>query len=773
MIKLMSVDFLLFWKKNYALSFYSHVFENRLLSQHKHGSEHGAVLPLIIVFITAILIFAGLALDTTVLSVTKTEHRQLAENAALAALSTYLNSNPTSTLDARLAQVKNTTSEIIRGNVKFAKPFMATPSNIDNIDTRRGAVLDGADGTLIPGNWFSSIPNVDCTTLPAGNTCPCGPANPWRGACFQAVDLNSASPPPQINAMKADLRLAGASAIKTLFTRIFSGVSDSSISSSAIATTYPRHGVFAVDLSRSSHEETHQPYESTAGLGGMNLSAEYAFSIFGTAANVPGCAVLWDILATPIGSPCDIRGGVVPQLNRNLWYGANFIGPNRPVGPAPPPLRQHFKVDYQPYDLTYTDPGIRIPPLTRTYLVDMWINPAATTSSYEGPEPLNSMIAGVNQGFARVAANTVPGDQIGFIGFDYSARVTQRNAPLSAPQSVTYTQWQNLTDPRILPASSATRAPDCVETPGQTVRWCRVNNHHLITRTESGLHLPEALRQARQLLMDAGNPFGAEEFVVVMSDGITNCRRIGTNPGDPQRVCGNDEASVTASLTQVEDILTNTYAPNSIKAHFIHIGDAAAPHTLLAPSPFRKNPNGTAAGCMTEDESQKYSSDAATPMDNFSRTGGDFGQALLNSGATFDNVTKTYTRASTSYYYEPNRLRSSVALTGGKWFPIRPACRPGENITNFLEGRCSTATFTPSGTRTPNVIANLANPGPGVPNLTDAQGRLMCEPDDSDTYAPNTAPSATDPITPRSSKRTQIMRAIDEILSRSPYIIVQ
>ena len=188
--------------------------------------EDGAAIPLIIVFITIILIFAGLALDTTVISVSKTEHRQLAENVALAALSSYLRTNPADPIDTRIGQVELKTKEVIQGNIKFAKPFMVSPSNTDNIGTRRGATVDGIDGTLVPGNWYSNPP-ANCGLFAVGTTCPCdGAANPWKGACFQQVDLNSAVPPPSINAVQANLRLTGNSAVKTLFSRIFSNVSE-------------------------------------------------------------------------------------------------------------------------------------------------------------------------------------------------------------------------------------------------------------------------------------------------------------------------------------------------------------------------------------------------------------------------------------------------------------------------------------------------------------------------------------------------------------------
>ena len=111
------------------------------------SKENGAAIPLIIVFITVILIFAGLALDTTVLSVSKTEHRQLAENVALTALASYLSTSPAAPVDTRITQVENKTKEVIHGNFNFSKPFMASPSYTDNVGTRRGATVDGVDGT--------------------------------------------------------------------------------------------------------------------------------------------------------------------------------------------------------------------------------------------------------------------------------------------------------------------------------------------------------------------------------------------------------------------------------------------------------------------------------------------------------------------------------------------------------------------------------------------------------------------------------------------------
>jgi len=699
-----------------------------------------------------ILIFAGLALDSTVLSVSKTEQRQLAENVALAALTTYLNSPPTDPLNTRLTAVKNKAQEIIRGNITFTRTFMDTPSPADDVETQRGTVVGGLNGTLVPGIWYALKP-TDCTIFPAGTVCPCdGGANPWINPCFQEVDID-VLPIPTINAFRADLKLEGSSAIKTLFSSVYSSPSSNPLRSSATATTYPRHGIFLVDLSRSSHEETHQPYEATAGNGvGMLLSSEYAFSVNGSATDVNGCRtaapLAWPLPA--IGGPCDIRGGVVPQLYRNLWYGAGgyiFI-PSFPA-PAPNPrLRKHMKDDYVPYELSWTDPGIRpAPPFSETYLVDMWQNAAITPTSYEGPEPLNSMIAGVNRALSRVAANTVAGDQVGFIGFDYSARVTQREYGLQAPGSPLYLQLQNLTDPTNPP-------PQCLETPGRTVKECRVRNHLLITRKESSANLPEALRAARQLFLTAGNPMGAEEFVAVMSDGITNCTG--------NRVCGTNQLNVDNSIAEVETIVRASYVPDAIKLHFIHIGDTAGPHTLLAPSPTRKRADGRSAGCMTEEESRKVSASPTVPLQNYKTTGNNFSGALLNSGSTFNVTNNTYNHV--QHYYEPNRLKAVVAETGGFWAPVRPACTPGANVTPALEAACNGGTFSQVG-GVPTTI--------NLPPYTDPNGRIMCEPDDTDTFAPVPPPSAGAPIQPRSSKRTQIYRAIDQMLARSPYVVVQ
>ena len=710
-------------------------------------SETGAAIPLIIVFLTVILIFSGLALDTTVVSVTKTEQRQLAETVAISALSTFLNAPPTSPLDTRLNLVRNKVRELIQGNVQFSRPFMDRPADPDDIETERGSITGGANGTLLPGIWHS-VPPADCSIYASGTTCPCSPSNTWTTPCFESVNLDQ-NPEPAINAIKVDLKLEGSSSIKTLFSKVFSNNS-TPVRSSATAATYPRHGVFLVDLSRSSHADTHQPYETTNGNStGMRLSAEYAFSVVGSATDVATCQSAGWPNSAPLNGTCDIRGGVVPQLYRNLWYSNatyNFI-PTTPRSGTNP--RKHFKGDYRIFDLTWLDPGIRNSPFQETYLVDMYHDPAYSPSSYEGPEPLNSMLAAVNRAMERVAANSVQGDAIGFLGFDFSARVTQREYALSAPGSVPYQQLQNLTDPTNPP-------PPCLEDPNRNVRECRVLNHLLITRKESSANLPEALQRARQMLTAAVTPNAAEEFAVVMTDGVTNC----TNSPTP-RTCSNSEAAVQASLTEVENTIATFYAPASIKVHFIHIGSTSGPHTLLAPSPYRKNSDGTSAACMTEDDVAKFSADANTPLKNYKLTDSNFSGGMLNSGGSFNSSTNTYSRS--SFYFEPNRLRTAIMKTNGNWYTVRPACVPGSNITPTLEAQCKGRTFAVNGD-VPQTFTN---------SYTDSQGRLMCEPDDSDSYAPSSPPALGAPVQPRSAQRTQIYRAVDKIISRSPYVIVQ
>lgn len=679
--------------------------------------ERGALYPLLLVIVVALLIFAGLALDSTIVFVSKSEQQQLAQSVALTALRTYINTP--GDLDARLNSVRDRTQEIIRGNIRLSTRFQADPNAGDNVDALGGGRFGGSDGLLIPGIWHFAEP-ADCTLFTT--TCPCSDTLPWRGPCFQQVNIDAN---PEINAFRAELVHHGNSAIRTLFMRV-ANVESVSMRSMATATTFPRHAVFLLDLSRKAHEETHQPYESgTRDPVTMSISAESAFALTGSCADYPSCP------PGPIaGDPppgCDIKGGIVPQINRYIWYGTGAFRPIRFATPAQlagarANTRQHFKQDYRCFDLTWSDPLIRPLPFSESYLVDTRFDPPR---NYLGPEPLSSMMAGVNRGINTILANTVAGDRIGFIGYDFSASVTERTIGLLPPNAAELIQLENLTDPA---------NPPCLSNPGLSARECAASIRMLFPRKEGGSNLPEAVRRAREMLRLAPPNEGAEELVVAMSSGLPNC--------SGNRVCGNSQAAVEASLAEVEQILTTRYVDENIRFHMMQLSEATGPHTLLAPSPGRLNADGTSAGCMTDEEVRRVSPELV----NTDVTSGVQPQDYLNALTKADAALQPGFRLSQPHrFFLPNRIYSAVAATGGIWAPIRRACQSGVDVTPELENACRGQTFTRDGSR-PGTI--------NLPPYTDNFGRLLCEPTGVST-------------------QQQIFNAVDRIFSRSPYIIVE
>src|SRR5205085_1451343 len=111
--------------------------------------------------------------------------------------------------------------------------------------------------------------------------------------------------------------------------------------------------------------------------------------------------------------------------------------------------------------------------------------------------------------------------------------------------------------------------------------WCRVQNHFFITRYKGGSNIAEALRVAHSQLTLAASNQPAQNFVMLFSNGITNC--------DLNRNCGNSEPAFNSAYTDVQNIVTTNYEPDEIALHMVEIGDIAGPHNLLVPSPVHQD----------------------------------------------------------------------------------------------------------------------------------------------------------------------------------------
>ncbi len=715
--------------------------------------ERGSVLPLLIIIAIVVLIFSGLAIDSTMMTTAKVQHRQLAEYVALEALNTY--TRTPGPFVTKLNAAKARAQEISSLNLLIGTRLSGLTSGPTDIQTNRPVDPIGAHGTLTPGIWWYREPPAvcdpndpcPCVCAPAGPF-NCGVAGAWSKQFFQPVDLDT-YPTCRVNAFEAALRTDNASSVPMIFMKWTGVAAGQNFSSVSVAATYPRHGVFLVDLSRASHSESHIPYESTGGPGQATYfkqASEYTFRLQNdncATYNPPtsGCTAK---------NSCTIAGGIQPDMYQAIWYTDNTLYPATDTfsfiesiaRAGGEPVTKHFKADYQCFDINYNDSRHATNPTSSSYLVDMYRNPAITNwhaEGYLGPEPLSTMLRGVNYGYTLMAGagDPIPGDQLGLIGFDESASVAERTFVMSQPSDPIYLDAQNITD--------VVANPACLTNGGQTADWCRVQNHFFITRDTSGSNIPEALRVAHAQLQAAATNQPAQNFVMLLSNGLTNC--------DLGRNCSSVEAGFAASYADVGNVINSLYVPDEIALHYIGLGDMTGSHTLVVPSPTHLDSSNNSTTCMTEQEANNYN----PPLFFTDYTGGyiagaglagTFGRASINFSGAFSAGNTVKSRG--TRYFAPNQLYEFVRDTGGYWNAIRNPCSVdgmgnGIDISPTIKAACVGQTFSQAGGR-PTAL--------NVPPYTDGFGRLMCDPQGL-------------------SRDAQVRNAVDKVLGRSPYIIVQ
>ena len=673
----------------------------------------GAILPIVALLLFVLVIFAGLAIDSTILATAKAQQRHNSEYIALASLQAFVQASGDNwnKLDKAVERAR----EIAGDNLFIAEPFLkiAEPSKELGSDQNTATVYAKPHGQISPGLWYFRPGPGSCNatgTLPS--PCPCNTASPtqWSTPCFRRLDFDNPTDFAETpNAMVAELHTSSASPIRTIFAKV-AGREFISLSSEATASFVPRHTMFLVDLSRSMHLTTHVPYEKTRGTPAppgkddVKLASESSFKIKNLSCpstNLNPCTFLF---GTPPIPTCNFAGGIVDGLYDKIY---NFLTPqillNTRTGVTD--AKRHYRNDYLCYTSTFSDtlPDTSTSTETVNYLVDTYNGPTATGEQYYGAQPSSSLLEGIHYATLLLQQRKVPGDLIGLVGFDESARIDIRTFAMSSSLSTTFQDIQDVTD---------------IE--GQTLPKLLKRNadHLLFSRTDAQTNLPEALKVAKEMLLAAPGAAQAENSVVLLSDGLTNCLL--------DRSCGSAFADYAASAAQAVSIIQSDYIPDRIKLHVLLAGDQVSPHTLLAPYQ-----SSTGVKSCMKDTDARFSEppidfvDAntyvtGTPNDNFN--------AMLSGDANF---------------YGPNALYTSVRDTDGLWIPIRPCCKVAGSCTDVradLELACSTS---PASAGTPLTVSPF----------TDTAGRLTCDPKGS-------------------SQKDQIHAGIEEVFSRSPYLLV-
>ena len=670
--------------------------------------ERGAILLLVEMLVVGFLILAGIVIDGTILSTSKTQRAHIAEYVAFEALETY-HETP-GAFNVKLEASRARAEAISSINVYLAKPFTTDPGAADSFGTNGVSSPAGTrNGWIIPGIWHH-VPPADCSALPT--PCPCSGSGEWAGPCFEELDLDL-NPGAVPNAFRADLNLPVSSPFKTLFAKV-GGVSTMEVAARAIATVVPRTGVFLVDLSRSSHYETHVPYEG-AGANAYRAT-ESAFYVSDRA-----CPADFSNPCMTAGT-CAIAGGPYPDtlpsftgLYDYIWDNTKsltrwpLVGSTRP-GISPSDTTKHYRGDYGCYDVTYTD-GTE-PPRSDNYLVDRYVG-LMGTKSYEGPEPLTSMLHGVHEALTLMEDQNVPGDGIGLIGFDQSAKIQERQFAVTSPGAADFNDMLEITN-----IAAAT---------GSAEQTNRLRNHMFFIRKDAQANYPEALREALRLMRAATNGALSRNFVVMMGDGISSC--------DGGRVCGGAEEDFDSAMAELETLVQTEMVPHQFQLHMLMIGDHARPHTMLTRSVL--NPS----LCMEEREART----ASTPLSFVDTLSDTDSSASWSEGMTL---------RSGKFFHGAGRLYKLVRDTDGTWAPIRKACESGgvpADVRSALNTACAAAT---AGVKLDGLGNPTDQPLPvTVPSYTDSDGRLLCDPMGR-------------------SKRQQISEFMKSIVGGSPYVLV-
>ncbi len=690
----------------------------------RSAGESGAVLPLCIFFAFVLLLFGGLAIDSIIVGSSRAQHQHTAEYVALAALRAF--GNPASGQElTQLSTARARAEEIAGINVFLSKGFQQNNSYSEDI----GDSVPGATGRIQPGIWHT-VPTYSAGVCQGASPCPCDTAGNWAGPCFEGLDFsNPADLVRPVNAFHAELWLKDGSPIRTLFAKL-TGQASWSFSSKATATVKPTHGVFLVDLSKSSHSETHLPWER-AGAGNPPFDKATEYALHMTNKSCPAdesmpCNPVAPTTASSCSRPpaartptdCDFFGGWQAGETGDGFAGAifNFDCPDLTprVRTASFIRTRHAKLDYRCYEVgAYDDGGVAA--TGGSYLVDAYRGPIAGGAIYEGPEPLTTMLATVNYAADQLKKRQVPGDLLGLIGVDQSAKINLRTLDLSAPATTIFTEIDEISNPVI---------------DGGTIGRLTKRNrdHFFFPRDRNGFNLIDGLAAAVEQLDAAVGSENAEAFVAVLTDGLVSCSTRGIES------CSETDADhIKALIDASVDYINAELVPRNIKFHLLLNGDISGVSTLVR----KGNAASTADRCMTENEVRQ----SGLSYVDFDPTHG--------GSSPFAALVK---RPSSAFYPYPLKLYEGVAATGGIFGPFRPPCPtasapPGKScetggIESLLDSKCSAST------------AGLGATIGAQPSLIDSYGRLSCDPRCRDF-------------------RTQGRAHIDRIFERNPYVLVQ
>jgi len=703
--------------------------------------DDGAILPLLAIAAVMIVIFLALAVDTARLGASKQQQKKTTQLSSMAALEAYREAvvdpavfTTPAAQHAEKLRIAIDRAEQVAGFTKNSLLGRPGQSQVNAAADELGA--SHAAGQVVAGEYYFEEPTGGCTAYNAAggkngpDGCPCGAVGGWKAACFREADAT------ENDARSFQVRLASKSdsPIANVFGGVF-GQKNVSISSWGAAAMVPRHGIYAIDLSQSMAEETHLPPESLPGDKAM--ASYYTFRL-----ESPTTCAGTDNPCISDGSGCHFATdrSYKPPL---VWYGgvdpfgvryAGMVANRSSMGTT---LKtRHFRDDYKCFKLRLEDlDGNKDTFEEAYYLIDTHVHPydngGGDTGFYRGPEPLSSVLAGMQEALNTIQARSVAGDRIGVFGFDEWVQDI-RVFPDTYPGQADYADLLKVTT-----VPDSTGGARDVSTDPNILKRIQKGYVPVPDRsTDTAL----AVVKASTLLGSMPNARNAQSYVAMFTDGLTTCSHstgdyknfIEKGPdgkprlteqfcrippdasssycdtsGEPYWSWGTGWDTLWNGLTQTSNLVSGsypgvkpadsewvpfmnlagyqTYVEQKISFNVALFGSRTEPHTML----LKKG-----SKCVTDGQARS-AGDAASYVGNFRKLEDEYG---FHPDQSCYHRTAEGTAGCPFFIPQDWYYGNMVVPTGGFWVPIRPAC----NLTK-INAQFGTA-ITPDQCKTSSVV---------------------------------------------------------------------
>lgn len=613
--------------------------------------------------IFAIILFVALAIDSSRFSSSKREARMSARTIALGALEAYM-SAPNNLSEAEKLNIALERARILSGNNKI----IGLPGESAlQIDLATNSLPSGrTTPVLIPGKYFFTL-NPDKT-----NPCEGGKSPP----CYRP--LKSGEKP---NSMRIEGQL---------YKDVGSIFSTTTIStklkpySNITATLLPRRGCFLVDISASMAYDTH-PRES-------NPRKRFAYYLDG-----PGGQIGDEKHKSSFSNLPSLRNSNpwTPTTHYQSDYKTYQMLSDEDYGANEEKYHPDPRVEKSPYKSPPREPG-----RPYYYTVDSYYE-----SNYSGPQPLATVFKGLDGAIKKFKERKVGGDKACIIFYD---------------DKLLWHRIFNLTDDfdyleKFTDLSDRTSTDKGFQFAMKHGAFPRVGS-----QTNTGLALEEA---SIQFDANRGLAIPTSDFIVLIGDGLSNCRNCQAQDNKNGNYCGSVGPGCSNrfdyyyySALESEKFAAEVLAKQKIPIHVVQVGQATGPHTkdiykenstTECMSEFEKRRDGKFIFKRTVEHLLPGQVEPQCPK-SFPESGSSETSCDVNT-----NWSQLFKNANSSapFYYSGRSLYQMATSTGGGWYPLRPQgsdcsiCRPGSK-------RLTDPLCRPTATQLGDAITEIMNQSP-------------------------------------------------------------